>query len=233
MKKNLLRLRARVPQWIQQLGGNSANWSLTIVDKAPQLEQTFAELEEEGVRWPTDITLRHHNIVKLNDNWRREAQEFVNNMARVDRLLFHDLDITAPDCEIPGSCQLHDQVMQTIDVAEDRDRETKSDSTKGWMVSDPWRGDHVLDAWYFCMWTILSQQLRVPEGRAIGADARDPWADQKHAFNVAYKRREDKELRGHYGPVDEPEPRNAVEAFQRLLQKDSGAPGKDWNYDDA
>jgi hypothetical protein len=190
-------------------------------------------LEEEGVRWLTDITFRHHNVVKLNDNWRRETQEFVNNMARVDRLLFHDLDIVAPEGEVPGACQLHNQVMQTIDVAEDRERESKSDNTKGWLVSDPWRGDHLLDAWFFCMWTILSQELRVPEGRAIGANASDPWADQKHAFNVAHKRREDKELRGYYESDGGVEPRNAVEAYQKLLQKDHGAPEKDWNYDDA
>jgi hypothetical protein len=233
-KKNLLRLRARVPQWISQLGGNPANWKLTVVDRLPQLDQIFYEMEEEGVRWPTDISFRHHNIAKLGENWRRETQEFVNNMARIDRLIFHDLDAMAPENEIPGACQLHDQIQQTIDVAEDRERESKSDNTKGWMVSDPWRGDHVLDAWFFVMFAILSQELRVPEGRAVGSIARDPWGDQKHAFNVAHERREAKELSGYYENQEPgPEPRNAVDAFQKLMQKGQGEPGKDWNYDDA
>jgi len=232
MKKNLLRLRARVPQWIQQLGGNSANWRLTIVDRAPQLDQIFAELEDEGVRWQTEITFRHHNSSQLSENWRRETQEFVNNMARVNRLLFHDLDQGAPENEIPGACQLHDQVMQTIDVAEDRERETKSDNTKGWMVSDPWRGDHVLDAWYFCLWTILSQELSVPDGRPIGSTSRDPWGSQKQAFETALKRREQKELDGLYGPTVLDEPQNPVEAYRRLLRS-STQDEEEWPYDDA
>lgn len=199
MKRNLIRLRARVPSWINTLGGDPDNWLLTITDRDPQLIQTFVEMEEEGQPWRTDMVIRHTNNVKMQDNWRRECQEFVNNRARKDELIFHIFDLPygqMDDDESSGSYILHDQVMTCADVPENSERESKADNTKGWQTSDPFRGDHVLDAWYFAMWAICSQQLMIPKGFA-SRTSDDPWADAKAAFNYKFEMQERAELRGH------------------------------------
>jgi len=196
MKKNLVHLRARVPGWIQALGGDPEQWLLTITDRDPQLTQTFVEMDEENQPWRTDIVVRHTNVHKLNDNWRRECQEFVNNVARRDELIFHVFDMPygqMDDDESSGAYILHDQVMTTIDVADDPVRESKSDNSKCWQTSDPFRGDHVLDAWYFAMWTIYSQQLGVQKAMHTRSSD-DPWASQKAAFAYNFEQQERKEL---------------------------------------
>lgn len=225
MKRNLIKLRTRVPRWIEYLGGNPDNWALTIVDQDPPLAQTFGEMEDEGMPWPTDITYRHRNAASLNENWRRENQEFINNTAKLDKLLFHLDDFHASDeDEFPGAQVLHDQVMQTMDVAEDAERESRSDTKKGWQVSDPFRGDHVLDAWYLAMWTIFSQQLLVIP-TITKLDNGDPWQAQKEQFIRQLKDDEDRELRP-WKPRGK-EPSSPSEAFSNLIRpKWSGfAPG--------
>lgn len=198
MKRNLTRLRAAVPKWIHTLGGNSANWMLTITDIDPPLYGAFEELEEEGLLWPTEIITRHRNNARSGDNWRRENQEFINGLARRNRLMFHLRDeISGNDDESPGGYALHDQVMQVVDRPDNPDKESKGGSDKGWQVSDPWRADHVLDAWYFCIWSIFTQELRVPERYGRPHDSNDPWSDQKAAFEYNREMQERNELRGH------------------------------------
>jgi hypothetical protein len=215
MKRNLTRLRARVPKWIEAIGGNAENWKMTITDQDPMLEPIFAEMEDEGQPWPTDIVKRHRNMPKLDENWRRENQEFINNMARSNNMWFHlyDVPLNAED-ESPGAYLLHDQVQQCIDVAEDPERESKSNQLKGWQVSDPFRGDHVLDAWYFAVWLICSQQIRVPKIVAKRSSS-DPWAMQKEQFENDLSDREDREL-GRSGR----RPKTAEEAWKRLVSGD-------------
>jgi hypothetical protein len=197
MKRNLLTLRKEVPRWIMALGGDPANWNLTITDRDPLLDGIFLEMDEEGLPWVTDIVLRHHNNTKMLDNWRRETQEFVNNTARRGAISFHLSDIPAPtQDQSPGGYLLHDQVLNCSDVLEDTERESKSDSRKGWIVNDPWRGDHVMDAWLFTVWTICSGQLVMPERLASVGDSDDPWAEHKAAFNYQLKRDERRELCG-------------------------------------
>jgi hypothetical protein len=216
MKRNLIRLRARVPRWIQALEGDPERWVMTITDQDPMLDQIFYEMEEEGMPWFTDITKRHRNMAQIQENWRRENQEFINNMAKSDRLFFHllDLPITEDD-ESPGGYLLHDQVMHTIDVAEDPARESKSSQIKGWQVSDPFRGDHVLDAWYFATWLVCSQQISLPEMSAASLSD-DPWASQKESFYKKFKRQEDQELHGYGKPVPR-EGETPAESWRRLL----------------
>jgi len=199
MKRNLIRLRAAVPKWIGALGGNPSHWLLTVTDIDPPLYGAFEELDEEGLMWPTEITTRHRNVARSEDNWRRENQEFVNNIARKDRLLFHLRDDTMiADDESPGGYAIHDQVMQTVDKPDDAGKENRAGSDKGWQIADPWRGDHVLDAWYFCMWAIFVQELRIPDAIGKGDfDRSDPWASQKAAFNYNISKIEQDELRGH------------------------------------
>jgi len=231
MKKNLIKLRTRIPRWIEYLGGDPDNWKLTIVDQDPPLEQFFSELEDEGMPWPTDITQRHRNLRALNENWRRENQEFVNNLARRGKLTFHLEDYqTHDDDESPGAEILHDQVMQTIDVPDNPERDSKATNIKGWQVSDPFRGDHVLDAWYLAMWTIFSQQLIVVPGASMANDSSDPWAAHKEQFKKMLKDREDEELRPVRGDP-EYQPKNAVDAFNHLLRPRSGGWGA-LNYED-
>lgn len=198
MKRNLSKLRAKVPKWINALGGNSANWMLTITDIDPPLHGAFEELEEEGLRWPTDIVTRHRNNARMGDNWRRENQEFINGVAKTANLIFHMRDdMIIADDESPGSYALHDQIMEVVDKPEDPEKESKGGSDKGWLVSDPWRADHVLDAWYFTMWAVYSQQLRIPEryGRPLNSD--DPWAEAKAAFDYTLEAQERRELKGY------------------------------------
>lgn len=219
MKRNLIRLRARVPKWIEALGGNPDRWMMTITDQDPMLEPIFVEMEEEGQPWPTDITKRHRNMAKLQENWRRENQEFINNMARHDNLFFHlfDLSYTEED-ESPGAYLLHDQIRQCLDVAEDPDRESKSSGLKGWQVNDPFRGDHVLDSWYLAVWLICSQQIRMPKRLSQGSSS-DPWAVEKAQFTDSMAERERREL--GLGTTTR-DPRSSQEAWQRLLRKESG-----------
>lgn len=213
MKRNLSRLRARVPKWIHSLGGNSANWVLTITDIDPPLYGAFEELEEENVIWPTEIVTRHRNNARMGDNWRRENQEFINGLAQRERLLFHSSDDRGyNDDESPGGEALHDQVMQVVDRPDNPDKESKGGSDKGWQVSDPWRSDHVLDAWYFCIWAIYTQQLRVPERHGRPRDNKDPWGDQKAAFDYNREMQERSELRGHKGG-----PSKARDIFQNAF----------------
>jgi len=214
MKRNLIRLRARVPRWIDALGGEPARWVTTITDQDPMMEPIFSEMEEEGQPWPTDILKRHKNMAKLNENWRRENQEFINNTARYNHLWFHLFDTVVPDeDESSGAYLLHDQVRQCIDVSEDPERESKSNQLKGWQVSDPFRGDHLLDAWYFAMWVICSQQI-ILQRTTNTISSSDPWAAQKEQFANQIAAQEKREL--GIGR----DPRSAKEAWHKLLQED-------------
>lgn len=208
MKRNLTRLRAKVPKWIQALGGNSANWMLTVTDIDPPLYGAFEELDEEGLMWPTEVTTRHRNNSRMGDNWRRENQEVVNGLAKRNRLIFHLRDdVIVEEDESPGGYMLHDQTMQVVDKPDDPDKEGKAGSDKGWQVADPWRGDHVLDAWYYTVWAIYTEQLRVPERYGRPVDRDDPWSDQKAAFQYKLEQGEREELRGHSADKRSPKDR--------------------------
>jgi hypothetical protein len=220
MKRNLIRLRSRVPRWIEALGGDPDRWTITITDQDPMLEPVFVEMEDEGQPWPTDISKRHRNMAKLQENWRRENQEYINNMARHNHMWFHLYDVPVPEeDESSGAYLLHDQVRQTMDVAPDPERESKADQNKGWQVSDPFRGDHVLDAWYFAVWLVCSQQVNVPKQKLSRTANSDPWAYEKEQFEAQMAAREAKELGLKRKPKD------AQEAWQRLLRGGRGGGG--------
>ena len=218
MKKNLKTLRARVPGWITAVGGDPGRWTMTITDQDPMLDPIFIEMEDEGLYWPTDVVKRHKNMAALNENWRRENQEFVNNMAKNNNMWFHHYDVAVPaEDESSGGYLLHDQVMSCEDVADDNDREGKAGSHKGWMVSDPNRADHVLDAWYLAMWLLTSHQINMPK-QAVSLDSSDPWAVEKAQFEDRMAKNEAQEL-GVYGSHPGREPQSAQEAFQRLVNR--------------
>jgi len=199
MKANLKYLILHVPMWIRALGGMMGNWSLTITDKHPQIWQIVNEMQEEGQEWPTETVERHQNFRKMNENWRRETQEWVNNLARRESpgILFHlsQLKPFSDTYESPGTILLHDQVRATLDKPDKPEKESGGTENldKGWIIRDPWRGDHVVDAWYFTLWTIISGQLIVPEMKVTPYAA---YKEAQKAFEYTLAVDEARELKG-------------------------------------
>ena len=199
MQRNLMKLRREVPRWISKLGGDPKNWQATITDRDPLMDGLFEDMSEQGQPWPHDVTLRHLNNTKLLENWRRETQEWVNTISNKKLLRFHECDEMVMDQDqYPGASLLHDQVLNAMDVPENQDRESKSDAKKGWVVTDAWRADHVVDAWYFTMWMVLSGQLRPNESRDT-AENDDPWAEAKASAAYSFAKSEQEELSGGKG----------------------------------
>lgn len=188
IKANLLDLKPQVPTWIKSVGGDPANWKLTILDQNPPAWNILTEMEKEGNAWPTDVAYRHINQAgaKLGEDWRKECTEFVNQMASMYKLWF--------DSE--HAFLLHDQLMRAQDVPGNPARDKASDSNKGWKINDPWRGDHVADGFMFAMWTVLSNMIVViPERPA----AHDPWSEAKAGFDYKRVMEEKRELAGMEG----------------------------------
>jgi len=232
MQKNLMKLLKEVPIWIKNLGGDPANWKATITDRDPLMDGIFEDISSLGHPWPHDITLRHLNNAKLLENWRRETQEWVNNLARKNRLRFHlSEEFVMDQDQYPGASLLHDQVLNAMDVPENQDRESKSDAKKGWIVTDPWRQDHVCDAWYFTMWLIVSGQL-LPNEKHELAEKDDPWAEAKAAQAYSFAKREQEELAGGR-PINPNEKVKFEDYFGRPRPAELGVPmGTFTHYDD-
>jgi len=197
MRANLMMLHKSVPAWIRLLGGSADNWNLTITDKDPPIWQIIDELKEDPytpMTWKTEIVERHKNRSGTPDNWRRENQEFLNNLAKESRVLFHvselsDSSITAS----PGAYLLFEQMRTAQDRLDPLDKESKSDEYKGWIIRDKWRGDHVCDAFYYAVWTILSNQIQFPE---ISSSPNDPYEEARLAFNCYMTANEKADLSG-------------------------------------
>ena len=109
--------------------------------------------------------------------------------------------------------------MTCEDVADDPDREGKAGSHKGWMVSDPNRADHVLDAWYLAVWLVTSHQISVPK-QSFSIDSSDPWAAQKAQFDDRIAKTEARELGVHAGGGLQDE--SPQQAFQRMVNRRRG-----------
>lgn len=189
MKHHMNVLRNAVPAWIKNLGGQDGSWKLTIFDADPPLMNELNEFELEGKQWPTPITFRPKNIRgQFNQqNWRIETYEYINLLAsKKEPAILWNLQ----ECQL-----LHDQVMQVQNRPDNPERDELSASNKHWIVNDPWRGDHVLDAMVLAVWTILSNQLvkaPSPEG-TLG----DPWLEHKAAFEYNRRVQEARELSGY------------------------------------
>lgn len=189
MKAHLEDLRRGVRVWIRQVGGNPDNWKLTITDADPPLVNELAEFEEEGSPWPTDVISRPKNKSGQfsQENWRKETYEFINVEASKNNLRF-DLN----NCDL-----LHDQLMRVLDKPEDRSRDNTTTSKKGWIINDPYRGDHVVDAFVLAMYTILSGLFVVPN--TANPEIGDPWEEAKNAFAYNMAVDEARQLRGYAG----------------------------------
>jgi hypothetical protein len=187
MKAHMNILRESVPGWIKMMGGDPDMWRLTIFDADPPLTNELTEFEEQGKAWPSDITWRPKNITgKFNqDNWRSDTYEFINSMSGLkDPNLFFCME----ECDI-----LHSQLMQVQAMPTIRSKDASNPNNKGWIVSDKFRGDHVLDAFVLAMYTIISGQIVVDE---MPGKPKDPWEEQKAAFDYLRMRDEMKDLAG-------------------------------------
>jgi hypothetical protein len=156
-------LRNNVPIWIKNLGGEDKSWCYTIFDVDPSLVNELADFDRQGIPWPTEYTFRPKNkIGEFNQyNWRKETYEFVNQLASLEepRLVF----------DMRHASILHDQVMRVQNKPENRDSEAGLVGNKGWVVSDVFRGDHVLDAFVMGLYTVRSNQVEFPpEHRSPG-----------------------------------------------------------------
>jgi hypothetical protein len=210
IRANLLHLRAGVPAWIRELSGDPSRWRLSIFDQEPGLHGTFAEMEAEFQAWPTDITYRHDNRKTggITDNWRKETAVYINEMAKQGRLIFLD-----------DASQLHDEVMRTETLPGNPEMESTSSRNKGWKISGSWREDHVLDAFMFVMWTILSQQLEV-RGAGRRPDIPDPYTEEMNAFNAQRELDERAELQGYSGGTFSAADRERV--YEKHMGRGSG-----------
>ncbi len=183
IKANLLKLRKTAPMIVQGVGGHLHNWKLTILDNNPQPDGIISEMATENTPWPTECTYKHVNKNVNMDDWREETSSWINQMAAAGRMVFDE------ECD-----QLLWQVMEVLNKPRVEGRETKSGSDKGWVVRDPYRGDHVLDAWLLAMWTIFSNQIELPEG---AQHVKTGWEDHKAALEYRIARDEKREIGGY------------------------------------
>lgn len=183
IKANLLKLRSTGPMLIEHLGGHKEHFKLTIFDQDPPIDNILTEMDVENNTWPTAHTYRHRNQPSNMDNWRDETTIWINQMAKDGKLIFDE------DCD-----QLLWQVLECLNKPKVEGKEGKSPSDKGWVVRDPWRGDHVLDAWLMAMWTIASGQIELPPEQY---EIKKGWEDHKAAFDYRMAKDEARELGGY------------------------------------
>ena len=179
MKSKMSIVRDLVPGWIRKAGGDPNRWVLTIFDVDPPILYELDEFEDDKREWPTDVTFRVKDKKGRwnQENWRRETYEYFNSLAQPDNpnIYFDDVN-----CDY-----LHDQLL--------RAQASGSAEGKGWKINDPVRGDHVPDAFFMALFTILSGQFTLPD-RTYDGD--DPYADSKKAFEFSLREAENEELSG-------------------------------------
>lgn len=187
MKSHMEILRKQVPLWIRYAGGNPDDWKLTIFDADPPLINELEEFNNEGKTWPTEVTWRPKNATGRWDiNWRQETYEFVNQLTALEQpALYFDAEF----CDL-----LHDQMMRAQDRPITRDKDSSGQgNTKGWVIHDPWRGDHVVDSLILALYTVLSNQIIK---MAEPAKAKSSWDEHQAAFDFTRMRDEQRELKG-------------------------------------
>jgi hypothetical protein len=207
-----------VPGWIRAAGGDPHRWVLTIFDADPPVLNELDLLEEQGQKWPTDVTFRIKDKKGRwnQENWRRETYEYVNQLgqARKPNLYFDDIH-----CDF-----LHDQIVRAQMREGDGDMKKK-----GWVIHDPVRSDHVADAFVMAMFTILSGQMVLPD-RTFTVE--DPYIEAKRAFQYTLAKDEARELIGITGKKTTDD-----EVFEKVFgrKRKSGSPmhpRDHWNYRD-
>src|SRR5258706_991282 len=150
IKANMVEINRNLPAIIAGKGGTAENWQLTIFDADPPIQGTLLEMIEERKPWKTDETYRPKNL-KDYTNWREETMEWINHMAGRGFLIFDK------ECDL-----LHDQLRDALIKPPDVQKERQAGNDKGWIVKDPWRGDHVMDAFLMACFCIKEELIHMP-----------------------------------------------------------------------
>ena len=199
IRANLKELMNTTKPIVRMAGGDPHNWQMTIFDADPPISNILDELDDERQPWPTDITYRPKNKKDLM-NWREETYMWVNQLAKSDKLWF---DADSADL-------LHDQVAQAMRKPPPVGKETKATADKGWIINDPWRGDHVVDAWIHAMWVLYSGGIALPEEQQ---EPGTPYEEAQAAQNYLREMEEQRELTGMMG--NDPTVNSSRETFKK------------------
>lgn len=187
IKANLIKLNKSLYARINMLGGSPDNWNLTIFDADPPIDNILIELEEESRPWKTEYTMRPKNVKQFM-NWREETCIWINELAKENRIIFH-----AENCDL-----LHEQLMSALIRPSNEGIDTYGGGNKkGWIINDPWRGDHNADAFLMAVWTIYSNTLNLVD--SVKPENEDMY--EKARMVLERKRIEDekRELSGFLG----------------------------------
>lgn len=202
MKSKMLEMRHDVPAQIIKMGGLSDNLRLTIFDTDPPLTNELRELEQEGRPWMTPFTFKHRNLKSrvMHENWRKETYEFINELAVQGRLIF-DAEYTQ---------LLHDDLTRVQRKLSNQDIDVDRGYGKGWEANNPWRKDHVMDAFILAMWTIMIGQVPTIKETPVIHDA---FSEAKKGFEYDFAKREREALSG-FAPYGRYTPETAEELFE-------------------
>ena len=187
IKANMLEINRGLGAVIASKGGNADNWQLTIFDADPPIQGTLLEMIEEHRPWKTDETYRPKNL-KDYTNWREETMEWINSQAGRGLLLFDK------DCDL-----LHDQLRDALIKPPDTQKERQAGNDKGWIVKDPWRGDHVMDAFLMACFCIKEGLVRMP---MTGVNPTAPFEAERMYREYQRIAEEKRELTGKSGDSD-------------------------------
>jgi len=203
IKANMMEINRNLPAVIAAKGGTAENWQLTIFDSDPPIHGILLELIEERKTWKTDETYRPKNL-KDYTNWREETMEWINYMAGRGFLIFDK------ECDQPCS-QLRAALIKPLD--NQKERQTGND--KGWLVKDPWRGDHVMDAFLMACFCIKEELIHMP---MAGVNPTAPFEAER--LHQEYQRinQERRELTG----------KNDNEAWRIVYGHERTSPAKFW-----
>lgn len=193
-------------------------WTMTIFDTDPKIDAELEAMKRENKPWKTPITFKPKNEKDLM-NWRDETCQFLNQLAKEDRIVF---------CS--ATELLMEDMMEVQAVPDNPQNDYSSRTRKGWLVSNKWRGDHVLDALLLATWTIYQSMIIPGEQRKTEDNL---WEYLEKESEFARKKQEIEELKG-YAPVDsEQEIHRSVFGYDQPKPNNfSGGRGRNW-YPDA
>lgn len=186
-KAKMIEINATLPGIISGMGGSAENWILTIFDADPPVQDTLQEMKDEYRAWKTDETYRPKNL-KDYTNWREETIDWINQQTGKMQLIFDK------ECDL-----LHDQLLEALILPQDTTKEKQNQNSKGWIVNDPWRGDHVMDAWLMAMFCIKEGLLSMP---ATGVGAVEVFESERLAQEHRRIADEKRELTGKDGDAE-------------------------------
>lgn len=182
IKSNLITLNDTVPPIITAVGGQPANWALTIFDADPKIDYQLLELQNENRAWKTEITLRPKNQTDTI-NWREETCAWCNEMAKEGRLIF-----AAERADF-----LHEQLKEALIPKIQTDTDAIDLRRKRWVIHDPIRKDHVADAFLMACYTLYANMVALPQA---APQAHGAFEEARRAMEFRRRADEMRELKG-------------------------------------